>query len=75
MTPLPDVPSTSTQVHSPELSDEEVLDPNAQGMPTNAPDSQVNGLPYYERQLGESEVSYYLQSRAVGVNDMFAIPT
>jgi hypothetical protein len=75
MTPLTDASlTTSTQVPSPGLSDEEVLDPNGQDMSTaDTPDRQVHGPAYYERQLGESEVSYYLQSRATGVNDMFAI--
>lgn len=71
MAPLTDAqPTASTQVPSPGLSDEEVLDSNGQDMSTSdTPDRP----PYYERQLGESEVSYYLQSRATGVNDMFAI--
>ncbi|KAI0001682.1 hypothetical protein BJV77DRAFT_1063101 [Russula vinacea] len=70
MAPLTDAlpTATSTQVPSPRLSDEEVLDPNGQDMSTSdTPDRP----PYYERQLGESEVSYYLQSRATGVNDMY----
>jgi hypothetical protein len=75
MTPLTDVLTATTQGPSPELSDEEVPNPKGQDMATSdTPDRQVNGSPYYERQLGESEVSYYLQSRATGVNDMFVIP-
>ena len=80
MSPLTDVPKSSlpatAQAHSPALSDEEVL--GAKGQDTTASDTtdhNVHGTPYYERQLGESEVSYYLQSRATGVNDMFVFPT
>lgn len=72
MSPLTDVPSTGTQVNPPKLSDE-VLDPNDQDKAaSDAPDRQVHGPTHYERQLGESEVSYYLPGRAAGVNDMFA---
>ena len=79
MSPLTAVPKSSlaasAQAPSPALSDEEVLGSNAQN--TTASDTfdhKVHGAPYYERQLGESEVSYYLQSRATGVNDMFVFP-
>jgi len=74
MSPLTDVPKSSpfasTQAPSPALSDEEVLGSKGQ----NTTDHKVHGTPYYERQLGDSEVSYYLQSRATGVNDMFVFP-
>jgi len=78
MSPLTDVPKSSlpasAQAPSPALSDEEVL--GSQGQNTTAsdtpdPDHRADGTSYYERQLGDSEVSYYLQSRATGVNDMF----
>jgi hypothetical protein len=75
MSPLTDVSSTTAKLDSLKLSDE-VLDPNGQDLTaSDAPDGQVNRPSYYERQLGESEVSYYLPSRAAGVNDMFANPT
>jgi hypothetical protein len=81
MSPLTDVPksslaaSASAQAPSPALSDEEVLGSNGQNTTaSDVPDHKVNGTSYYERQLGESEVSYYLQSRATGVNDMFVFP-
>jgi hypothetical protein len=76
MSPLTDIPKSSlaatAQAPSPALSDEEVL--GSKGQNTTAPDTpdhKPHGTPYYERQLGDSEVSYYLQSRATGVNDMF----
>jgi hypothetical protein len=68
MTPLTDVLTASTQVPSPELSDD-----GQDTTTSGTSDRQAHGSLYYERQLGESEVSYYLQSRATGVNDMFAI--
>lgn len=33
-----------------------------------------NGNTQYQRRLGDSEQSYYLPSRADGVNDMYDIP-
>ena len=75
MSPLTDLSSTTTKIHSLKLSDD-VLDPNGQDLTaSDAPDRQMNCPSYYERQLGESEASYYLPSRAAGVNDMFANPT
>ena len=75
MSTLTDVSSTITKVQSLKISDE-VLDSNGQVLTaSDAPDRQVNRPSYYERQLGESEASYYLPSRAAGVNDMFANPT
>jgi hypothetical protein len=74
MAPLTDVLTASTLGPSPALSDEGVSNPKGQDVTaSDTPDRQVNGSPHYERQLGESEVSYYLPSRATGVNDMFAI--
>ena len=74
MSPLTDVPKSSpvasTQAPSPALSDKEVLGSKGQ----NTTDHKVHGTPHYERQLGDLEVSYYLQSRATGVNDMFVFP-
>jgi len=75
MSPLTDLPKSSlaasTQAPSPALSDEEVLDSKAQNTTTSdSSDNKVHDSPYYERQMGDSEVSYYLQSRAAGVNDM-----
>jgi len=35
-----------------------------------SPGRVVNGSVRYERPLGDSEQSYYFQSRATGVNDM-----
>lgn len=79
MSPLTDAPKSSlaasAQVPSPALSDEEVLGSKAQNTTaSDTPDHKLHGTPYYERQLGDSEVSYYLQSRAAGVNDMFVFP-
>ena len=36
----------------------------------NPPPVTVKGNLHYERPLGDSELTYYLQSRANGVNDM-----
>lgn len=79
MSPLTDVPKSSLaaspQVPSPALSDEEVI--GSKGQNTTASDTlnhKVDGTTYYERQLGDNEVSYYLQGRATGVNDMFVFP-
>ena len=79
MSPLTDIPKSSlvasAQVPSPALSDDEVLGSKAQNTTaSDAPDHEVHGTPYYERQMGDSEVSYYLQSRATGVNDMYVFP-
>ena len=71
MSPLTDVPK-SLQAPSPAPSDEELLGQNTTASDT--PDHKAHGTPHYERQLGDSEVSYYLQSRATGVNDMFVVP-
>jgi hypothetical protein len=79
MSPLTDVPKSSlaatAQAPSPALSDEEVSGSKGQNTTaSDSPDHKAHGTPYYERQLGDSEVSYYLQSRATGVNDMFVFP-
>jgi hypothetical protein len=56
----------SAHVPSAGLSDKEVLDTS------DAPDRRGQTPASYERKLGDTETSYYLQSRATGVNDMFA---
>jgi hypothetical protein len=77
MSPLTDVSKSSlaatAQAPSPALSDEEVLGSKAQNTTASdtPDDNKVHGTPYYERQMGDSEVSYYLQGRVTGVNDMF----
>lgn len=62
--------ATSTRVPSSVLSE----DVSTQNMGTSdAPDRRGQQAPTsYERRLGDTEVSYYLQGRATGVNDMFA---
>jgi hypothetical protein len=68
--------ATNPQVPSPELSDEDTLGPNDQRTATSdTPDRPVQGHAYYERRLGNSELSYYLPARAAGVNDMSANPS
>ena len=60
---------------SPQLSDEESVDlvlGKAKPQPTISPDT--SGPASHERQLGDSELSYYLPGRAAGVNDMCAPP-
>jgi hypothetical protein len=79
MSPLTDVPKSSlaatAQAHSPVLSEEEVLASKGQNATaSDSADHKAHGTSYYERQLGDSEVSYYLQSRATGVNDMSVFP-
>ena len=54
----------------------------AENGPTVAPISVISPSPTidaqpeirYERKMGDSELSYYLQSRATGVNDVCALP-
>jgi len=58
--------AASAHVPSTGLSDKEVLDIS------ETPDSRGQTSASYERKLGDIETSYYLQSRATGVNDMFA---
>jgi hypothetical protein len=54
------------------LSDQDVLDPNIQNVgPSDTPDRRGQAPAPYERKLGDTEASYYLQGRATGVNDMF----
>ena len=79
MSSLTDVPKSSlaatAQGPSPTLSDEEVIGSKGQNTAaSDTPDHKAHDARYYERQLGDSEVSYYLQSRATGVNDMFVLP-
>lgn len=74
-----DVPKSSlaaaAQGPSPTLSDEDLVSSKGQNTTaSDTPDHKAHDTPYYERQLGDSEVSYYLQSRATGVNDMFVLP-
>jgi len=62
---------TTIQAPSPASSDE---GPSNQDVATSDTlDRHVQGRTCYERQLGDSEISYYFQSRATGVNDMFAL--
>lgn len=39
-----------------------------------AEDTHTTNAFCYERQLGDNELSYYLPSRATGVNDMYVSP-
>lgn len=65
--------AASTRVPSSMSSDENVSTPSCQIMGTSdAPDRRAQAPTSYERKLGDTEVSYYLQGRATGVNDMFA---
>jgi hypothetical protein len=64
--------STSAHVPSQPLSDQDILDPDSQNMGTSdTPDRRGQAPAFYERKMGDTEVSYYLQGRATGVNDMF----
>lgn len=66
--------AASAHVPSQPLSDQDVLDPNFQNMGiSDTPDRRGQATPSYERKLGDTEVSYYLQGRATGVNDMFVL--
>lgn len=42
--------------------------------PETPPPTDAQPEVRYERKMGDSEVSYYLPSRANGVNDMYALP-
>ena len=66
--------AAGTRVPSSGLSDDEnVSTPSCQHMGTSdAPDRHGQVPASYERKMGDTEVSYYLQGRATGVNDMFA---
>jgi hypothetical protein len=61
--------SVTATLPTPNVSDEEVLVSNSQQLTIS--DVRQQGPISYERQLGDSELSYYLPSRAIGVNDMF----
>ena len=63
--------AAGTRVPSSVLSDDDT--PSCQHMGTSgAPDRRGQVPASYERKMGDTEVSYYLQGRATGVNDMFA---
>jgi hypothetical protein len=62
--------AAGAQVPSQLLSDQDVLDHQNVG-PSDTPDRRGQPPATYERKLGDTEVSYYLQGRATGVNDMF----
>ena len=66
--------AASTRVPSNVLSDENVSrTPSCPNTDTSdAPDRRGQFPASYERKMGDTEVSYYLQGRATGVNDMFA---
>ena len=68
ITPL----AASAGVPSRLLSDQDALDPNLQKVgSSDTPDLRGQAPASYERKLGDTEASYYLQGRATGVNDMF----
>jgi hypothetical protein len=63
------VEPTSAHIPSQLLSDQ-----NVQNMGiSDTPDRRGQATASYERKLGDTEVSYYLQGRATGVNDMFVL--
>lgn len=65
-------PAASAHTPSQRLSDQIVLGPNFQNMGiSDTPVRHGQATASYERKLGDTEVSYYLQGRATGVNDMF----
>jgi hypothetical protein len=61
--------SATATLPSPDVPDEEGLVSNCQQMTTS--DVRQQDPISYERQLGDSELAYYLPGRATGVNDMF----
>ncbi|KAH9982832.1 hypothetical protein BGW80DRAFT_1160922 [Lactifluus volemus] len=61
--------SATATLPTPNVSDEEVLVSNSQQLTMS--DVRQQGPISYERQLGDNELSYYLPSRAIGVNDMY----
>ena len=66
----------AASAHAPSqlLSDQDVLNPNFKNMGiSDTPDRRGQATASYERKLGDTEVSYYLQGRATGVNDMFVL--